>query len=179
VIYGKLTKHECYNLEQDRVTRPFIQILEKYAKKTDSILEVGASFGRSLDMLKDDGYKNLTALEPDEIAFEEIKHKKYLGTLDDLEKLKPFDVIFTKSVLYLIEEPNYQLLVDKTNKYLILYEGEILQKECRWWLHNRNYKDIFEGLGMKQVFECDSFFALIRTPDGQHINGTKLRVFKK
>jgi hypothetical protein len=184
MIHGILTKEQCYNPEQERITRSLVEVIKRFADRKDTILEIGPSFGRNLDTLKEDGFKHLAGLEPDKASYEGLKHKKYFGTLDDLVGLPDYDVIFTKSVIYLIEEPDYQLLCDKTKKYLILCEGEIHQHEIREWLHNRNYKEIFEGLGMKQIFETDGFVGNLLIQKGNKfvdsgINGTKIRVFKK
>ena len=184
MIYGKLTEIECFNEYQYAISRALVEIIKRFAGKKDSVLEIGSSYGQNLDTLKREGFKKLTALEPDEEAFKGIKHKKFLGTLDDLEDLPEFDIIFTKSVLYLIEEPDYQEIVNKTKKYLILCEGEIYQHEVREWLHDRSYQEIFEKLGMEQVLEVDGFIGNLLLKKGDKlvdsgINGTKIRVFKK
>ncbi len=173
-IFGKEDHSIHYN--QDQYSRSFklLEIIKKYALPTDSILEIGASFGRNLEVLYDSGFKNVTALEPDEDVIKFINRpeiKRIVGTMQEKMKEMPkFDIIFTKSVLYLTSEPNYSEIADKVNKYLIISEGETNQrrKKKESFLHDRNYKDIFEKYGLKQIEEQEGLFT-----------NHKIRIFKK
>ena len=136
-------------------------MIKKYGKPTDSILEIGASFGRNLEVLFDNGFKDVTALEPDENAFNGIRYpeiKRVLGTMQDkLKEMPKYDIIFTKSVLYLTPDPNYEEIANKVKKYLITCEGEERQHIANNELFDRNYKDIFEQYDLKQVENIEAF----------------------
>ena len=64
-----------------------------------------------------------------------------------------FDVVFTMAVLMHIHPGSrfiFPEMVRITSKYLITIEGE---KGASWRAFPRNYKQIFESLGMKQVYQ--------------------------
>ena len=169
-ILGKLSYERHFNNEQERRSQVMFKLIKKYGKPTDSILEIGASFGRNLEVLFDNGFKDVTALEPDENAFNGIRYpeiKRVLGTMQDkLKEMPKYDIIFTKSVLYLTPDPNYEEIANKVKKYLITCEGEERQHIANNELFDRNYKDIFEQYDLKQVENIDSqIFRIKFTPE--------------
>ena len=172
-IAGQLTYEKHFNADQDKRSIRLYSIIRKYAKRTDSILEIGCSWGRNLEVLYDNGFKNLTGLDPHKEAIEGFRNKNIkgiVGTMQDkLKELPQYDIIFTKSVLYLTPDPNYQDIVDKTKKYLITCEGETSQHIANNELFDRDYRAIFELYGMEQVEDREAFAG----PQ------SRIRVFKK
>jgi hypothetical protein len=172
-IRGKSSYENHFNKEQQERSEILCDIIKKYAKPTDSILEIGCSWGRNLETLYDNGFKNLTGIDAHEEAIKGIRNKDIKGIVgamqDKLKELPQYDIIFTKSVLYLTPDPNYQDIVDKVKKYLITCEGEGGQHVANPGLFDRNYKAIFELYEMEQIEEREAFAGV----------GTRIRVFKK
>ena len=66
-----------------------------------------------------------------------------------------FDIVFTMAVLEHIHPDSgfiFSEMVRITNKYLITVEDE---KAAGWRHFPRNYKKVFESLGMKQVYQTN------------------------
>ena len=156
-----------------------------YVNPEDTILELGAGMGANLKFLQKYGYRNLYAIEPFE---EDIGNpdgiKVIIGTLADIKEVKPKDVIFSASTLYLIpdDECHFKEIAQKTKKYLILMEGEVNQNRVHEWLFDRNYKDIFERYGLKQLeeeeWQIGHFIVTGKSYEGIK-NIKMIRVFKK
>lgn len=161
MIYGKENREEHYNQEQYNYSIRLLDIIKRYADQQDSILEIGSSFGRNLEILQDNGFKNLTGLDPDENAIKGMRAgiKGIVGTMQEkLKDMPQYDIVFTKSVLYLTKNPNFREIVNKVKKFLIVSEGETIPLEKDSFLQNRNYKEIFEQYGLKQIEEQEGLF---------------------
>ena len=79
-----------------------LKVMENYADKTDSILELGCSAGRNLKALHLEDYKDITGLEMSKKAFGQIGDytKKIFGRYEDLiDTLKPYDIVISMSFL--------------------------------------------------------------------------------
>ena len=124
--------------------------------------------GRNLNYLFNAGYKKLGGVEISKEAIDLMK-KTYPEMAEQIEiwnspiedvivnfKGNSFDLIFTMAVLEHIHPDSkfiFSEMVRITKKYLITIEDE---KGISWRHFPRNYKKIFEPLGMKQVeqFNC-------------------------
>lgn len=142
-----------------------VEIMNTYANKESSILEIGCNAGRNLNYLYTAGYANLCGIEisPKAIAkMEETypdmasKIRFYNSPVEDIiSRLKDnqFDVVFTMGVLMHLPYASDWIMseiVRIASKFLITIESE----HEKSFLHfHRDYGKIFEGLGMLQVRE--------------------------
>lgn len=145
-----------------------LKFIEKYADSQARILEIGCNVGRNLNYLFNAGYKKLGGVEISKEAIDLMK-KTYPEMAEQIEiwnspiedvivnfKGNSFDLIFTMAVLEHIHPDSkfiFSEMVRITKKYLITIEDE---RGISWRHFPRNYKKIFEPLGMKQVeqFNC-------------------------
>jgi SAM-dependent methyltransferase len=131
--------------------------------KQSRILEIGCNVGRNLNFLFQAGYKNLNGVEINPEAVELMKNKYpemvkhahiYNSTIE--EKIKQlddssFDIVFTMAVLVHIHTDSefiFSEMVRITKNYLITIE---IEKGIAKKNFERNYKLIFEKLGMKEI----------------------------
>lgn len=144
-----------------------VSIVKRYLNHEDSILEVGCNVGRNMQFLFDAGFRNLSAVEISAKALELLKLKFpiiakssriYNSTIEDWVQSYSslqFDLIFAMAVLEHIHWDSdwvFSYLSKMSKKYLVIIEDE-------WQVSNRhfprNYKDIFENLGMTQLEEIN------------------------
>lgn len=162
-----------------------VEIVKRYNKTNARILEIGSNVGRNLNYLFLAGFKELSGIEISENAVQLLKElypemashvKIYNISVEELIKdFKDgeFDVVFTMAVLEHIHPDSewvFPQVARITKHVLITIEDEL---SLSWRHFPRNYKDIFEPLGMKQVeaLNCsdvdglgNSFFARIFRP---------------
>ena len=139
-----------------------VSLVKQYIKSDASILELGCNVGRNLNHLWKSGYSNLSGVEinPDALKlmkrnFPDMQVITYEGSIEDrIKELGDYDLVFTMAVLEHIHSDSegvFSEIARKAKKYLITIEGE---KKIESELHfPRNYKTIFEGLGLQQVYE--------------------------
>ncbi len=184
---------ECYlpegTVEGKKVSLFLLEIVNRYAEQTDSILEIGCNVGRNLDYLYRNGFHNLEAIEISEDAVKllhEIYPKTagrariYNSTVEALIKdftNEQFDIVFTVAVLYHIHTNSdwiFPEIARITGKHLITIENEYATTS---WMHfPRNYRKIFQSAGMKQVEKIDCG----KIPSIKHqYNHFIARIFKK
>lgn len=153
--------------------------------KNLKILEIGCNVGRNLNFLYDNDFKSLSGIEISKNAlekFKEIYEKTYNAIaiyntpVEEFFKKNTdlkFDLIFTMAVLEHIHSDSewiFKKMVNHTNKYILVIEDEY---SISWKHFPRNYKKVFEKLGMKQVsFEDCSYVT------GLH-DGFVFRLFEK
>jgi 2-polyprenyl-3-methyl-5-hydroxy-6-metoxy-1,4-benzoquinol methylase len=136
-------------------------LVEKYAKPDASILELGCNVGSNLYHLWKAGYRNLSGVEINPQALKLMKQNfpdtqvaTYEGSIEDrIKELAEYDLVFTIAVLEHIHRDSEWVFpeIAKRARMLITIEGE---KSIASELHiARNYKSIFEGLGLQQVYE--------------------------
>lgn len=122
-----------------------------------SVLEIGCNCGRNLYTLKRKGNYKLTGIELNPGAIELMRHlyqdtylrtKIIIGDVNEVE-LPKVDLTFTMAVLEHIKDLSFLNRV--WTKYFITMEDERGGK--RWWYFKRNYKEIFEALGYRQIEE--------------------------
>lgn len=146
-----------------------VDIFERYVPKSDRILEVGCNVGRNLNHLYMAGYKNLAGIEISDAAVQKMKElypvvsaasEIRLGSVEDVIGEfgdGDFATIFTMAVLVHIHPESEWVLGEiakKTNCRLIIVEDE----RCVSWRHfRRQYRDIFEHLGLQQVEEIHPY----------------------
>jgi SAM-dependent methyltransferase len=146
-----------------------LKVLEKYAGRDARILEPGCNVGRNLNYLFESGFINLEGIELNKDALELLKkaypkmaqhitiHNQAIEEIITNFKDNTFDVIYTMAVLQHIHPASewvFSEIVRITKSYLITMEGE---DYVSWRHFPRNYKKIFESLGMKQVEINNSF----------------------
>ena len=130
-----------------------------------SILEIGCNVGRNLDHLRETGFQRLAGIEinADAIRLMRQSYPALTSRLtiygDAVESVLPglpdsaYDTVFTMAVLEHIHTDSewiFSEIVRICERRLITVEDETGQS----WRHfPRNYRYVFEGLGMKQVAE--------------------------
>lgn len=139
-----------------------------------SILEIGCNVGRNLDYLFNKGFHSLHGIEistkaidlmkveyPKMAKHSNIVNKPVEDYMQDI-KTNSIDMIYTMAVLEHIHTDSewiFEDMVRISKQYIITIEDEV----CTTWRHfPRNYKDIFEDLGMVQIYEvkCDDIKGL-------------------
>jgi SAM-dependent methyltransferase len=140
-----------------------VDILKKYAGPEQSVLEIGCNVGRNLNCLFQSGFLDLSGIEINESAVLLLKQqypemaartKIHNAPVEDvIKKIKDneVDAVFSMAVLEHIHSQSewvFQEIVRITKDVLITIEDE---EGVSWRHFPRNYKKIFEGLGMRQV----------------------------
>lgn len=175
------------SISRSKRSKFLVKIIKEYSNPSASILEIGPSVGRNLNYLFLEGYEKLTGVEISKNAIESMKKiypemakkakiiNKSVEDVTNNFKKDEFDIIFTMAVLEHIHPDSeflFSEMVRITSNYIITIEDE---KEVDWRHFPRNYKKIFEPLGMKQIYQHNC--------TGYEVEGLnpnfKVRVFKK
>lgn len=163
----------------------FVSVVKKYLPNNNDarVLEIGSNVGRNLNAMLKNGYMNLSGIEINSNAVEAMKThypelaKKvriYNTTVE--EKIREFAdnefvLVFTVAVLMNIHSESewiFSEMVRIAKKFIIIFEDETGNATKNF---PRDYKKIFENLGMKQIQYIDSL------PHWRPIY--KTRIFKK
>jgi SAM-dependent methyltransferase len=141
-----------------------VSLMDRFADSSDSIFEVGCNAGRNLGYLFRAGYAHLGALEISSDALDCLRRElpdvdgaaqlfegtaeSILPTLADGQ----FDVVYSMAVLVHIhpdsEAEVFGNIARVAGRRIITIEDE----RCRSWRHfERNYRQVFEPLGFRQV----------------------------
>jgi len=179
---------EDYKLGADR-SEKLVSLFNKYCSKDDEILELGCNIGRNLHYLNMAGYKYLSGIDvnqkaidlgktifPDTVAKLPITCSLLEDAFLDMSP-NSFDAIFSMAVLMHLHPSSewvLQSMIQATRKYIITAEGEGMVSIR---VIPRNYKDIFEKFGMKQVEE--EYVEYSNTTDNTGKIKLMYRVFKK
>lgn len=174
IVYLKPIERSCF----------LLQVVKKYASANARILEPGCNVGRNLNHLYQAGYNNLTGIDINKDALQLLETtfpqlsanaKLHNAEIEDvIKKFKEneFDLVYTMAVLEHIHPDSEWIFADLariTGSYLITIEDEAAVS----WRHvPRNYKKIFEPLGLAQIEEGSCI------PAGLS-QGFRLRVFRK
>ncbi|MGP4038669.1 class I SAM-dependent methyltransferase [Gracilibacillus sp. D59] len=158
--------------------------VKNYIEPKGKIIEIGCNVGRNLNHLYENDFKKLTGIEISEKAIIELK-KTYPSLYESAEIIHSpiediikdftsnhFDLVFTMAVLQHIHPDSewiFEEIANITKSYLIIIEAE---KQKHWRVFPRNYKEIFEKLGLKQVEEN-----IVDQSEG--LKKYTVRVFKK
>lgn len=164
-----------------------LNLIKKYIEGKDRILEIGCNVGRNLNELFCAGFKSLAGIEinrnaiklmqevyPDMVKKIEIYNVPVESVIQNFED-NSFDLVFTMAVLEHIHSDSefiFSHMARIVKKTLITVEDE---KGLSWRHFPRNYKRIFENLGLKQIEEIT--FGNVRIPDLN--KDVVARVFKK
>ena len=149
------------------LSKNLIKEVQKLVREKEKrILELGCNVGRNLNFLFNKGYLDLSGIEINKNAIELMK-KTYPPVyynsdikVDSIEKSiknicnERFELVFTVAVLmHLSHKSNFVFkeISRITKNFLITIEEEGI--ELVWSHYPRNYKEVFEKLGMKQIKE--------------------------
>lgn len=154
-------------LSQNESAKLMCSLIKKLlgVKKDKSIIELGCNCGRNLNNLAIEGYTNLSGIDISQKAINLMKAKYpeiYYNSnikIDSLEASLPkikdnsFDVVFSLAVLMHIPYQSnsiFKEIVRISKQYVITLENEIMPHV--WSHYPRDYKKIFEDLGMEEVY---------------------------
>lgn len=148
-----------FPLHRSKYLYSLLPPLSKKAK----ILEVGCNVGRNLNFLFEKGYRNLYGIEINKKAvslmrkfYPKLAKKAHIigkPTEEAIFEFKDnyFDLIFTMASL-MHHHPSSDFILKeiykKSKKYILTIEDETNDKPLQF---ARNYKKIFESLGMKEI----------------------------
>ncbi|MCP3029930.1 class I SAM-dependent methyltransferase [Halobacillus sp. A1] len=184
-IHDYWVKSSTPDLYAQRVERSefLTKHVKKYVAKKGKVLEVGCNVGRNLNHLFSHGYKDVTGIEISEQAVKAMK-KTYPqlakkaniihSPVENVIKKLPtdgFDLVFSMAVLEHIHPDSDWILEEIariSGEYLITIEAETA---ANWRFFPRNYKEIFEKYGFRQVEE--------KSCEEGGLEHYTLRVFKK
>jgi len=161
-------------LEGKEKSEFLLRLLEKHADRQSKILEVGCNVGRNLNELFLAGFRNLEGIEISETAVELLRHSypemgrstriHNIAVEDVVKEFEDgqFDVVFTMAVLEHIHKDSEWVFAEMariTKSLLVTIEDE---RGLSWRHFPRNYRKVFERLGMKQTaeFQCDGIEGL-------------------
>jgi SAM-dependent methyltransferase len=144
-----------------------MELLEPFVSRDDPILEIGPNVGRNLEHLRRVGFKHLAGIEISSKALEAMRAVYpdlvpavtiYNAPVEDVIRDLPdqsFGAVFTMAVLEHIHPDSdwiFAEMVRICRSVIVTIEDE----ESQTWRHvARDYRMIFESLGMIQVREGD------------------------
>lgn len=144
-----------------------LDLLEPFVSRDDPILEIGSNVGRNLEHLRLAGFKHLAGIEISSKALEAMRSAYpelvsavtiYNAPVEDVIRGLPdgsFGAVFTMAVLEHIHPDSdwiFAEMVRICRGVIVTIEDE----ESQTWRHiPRDYRSIFESLGMLQVREDD------------------------
>jgi len=120
-----------------------------------TILELGCNVGRNLSALENAGYTNLFGIDVNKKALDMVQSKACLmhGPVEKVlpRILQPYGLVFTMAVLQHIPYENNDVFghIARLGRYnLVTIEDESSNSSRHF---SRNYKEVFEKLGLRQV----------------------------
>jgi len=158
------------------ISEQIVEMLDAVgADKSWRILEVGCNCGRNIKFLLQAGYENVEGVEinPEavEVSWEEIPHVARRIQVADAQSflaMKPpnsYDLIYTQSILMHVPPEDDYLFKQMSrvaSKMLFVSEVEIQVGNLRRHKYDRNYKDVFERLGWRQVLVAPNNHRIMR-----------------
>ncbi|MDP1853042.1 MAG: methyltransferase domain-containing protein [Candidatus Omnitrophota bacterium] len=164
-----------------------LNLITKYLDKKDRVLEIGCNVGRNLNELFCAGFNNLSGVEINKNAIEIMKTvypnmaqvikiyqgpvENFIGSFED----DSFDSVYTMAVLEHIHTDSefiFSHMARIARKILVTIEDE---RGVSWRHFPRNYKKVFEDLGMRQIEEISLKQTKVEGLDKKFF----ARVFKK
>lgn len=121
-------------------------VIKQLASKEDTILEIGEGDGRNVEFLMGKGYNVVGIDKKNGTAIEEVEPTQY-------------DIVYTMSTLFLIPPENswvFEKISKMAKRYIITIEGETTDTSRDVW--GRNYKEVFEQFGFKEVYHQYNVF---------------------
>ena len=163
VVFGR----PRYYADQDLlvISHSLATMLERVAAEKEwSILEVGCNCGRNINHLADKGYKNVTGVEinPEsaEYAWDVFPNIASNITVSDAQSFlamcwpNRFDIVYTQSVLMHVPTEDEYLFGQMSrvaSRFLLICEVEKKYGSLLRHKYARNYQEVFEPLGWKQI----------------------------
>lgn len=155
-------------IEGEEKSQFLVKLVKNHTLTVDPrILEIGCNIGRNLNYLFLSGFKKLEGIEisenavalmrevyPEMAKVARIHNSSVEGAIANFDD-NAFDIVFTMACLQHIHQDSkfiFGEMVRITNKYLITIEDE---KGISWRHFPRNYKKVFEPLGMKQLYQSN------------------------
>jgi len=147
-------------LSGDERSRFLLTLIQKYAQKNANIMELGCNCGRNLQYLSNAGFKHLSGVEINKSAVQRKITKALIYNASVEEKIQTFntdefEVVFTMAFLEHVHPASewvFSEIARITVGVLITIEDEV---GYSWNHFPRNYKRVFERLGMRQIEVCD------------------------
>jgi SAM-dependent methyltransferase len=155
-----------YLSEEARPRSEFlVGLVRELAPADASVLEIGCNVGRNLNALFEAGYHDLTGVEINSNALDILRERQpelarhvqlRNESVEDAARSfgdGEFDVVFTVAVLEHIHSSSdwvFAELARAAKRGLITMEDE---RTVTWKHFARNYREVFEGVGLKQVKE--------------------------
>ena len=135
------SRHNPTNyLIPDELTKVLFRDVICRIEKSDSIIEIGCNAGRNLQYLFEKGYHNLSGMDINRIAIENVLKEKYpklynackfyIGNAAEEIKNIPdssFEIVFSKGVLIHIPPKDnsiFEHMVRISKKYIVIYTSE-------------------------------------------------------
>lgn len=156
-----LNAPETYLWQEDR-SRLVVETVQRWVPE-GSVLELGCNSGRNLEFLRQAGYFDLHAVEINPAAIDLLRETYpdlastctvHVGAMEDeVPRLHSYDCVFSVTVLQHVHPDSEGVFKDIariTNGFLITIEDE---KGPYWRQFPRNYREVFEPLGLTQVDE--------------------------
>lgn len=157
-----------YYLQGEPRSRFLLDLIQQHVGSAGSILEIGCNVGRNLHFLYQAGYRSLAGIEISAGALEMMRqhfgemaaHSRIIHSPveDAIRALRDreFDAVYTMAVLEHIHPDSewiFREMVRVCGKCLITIEdeGDISPRHFP-----RNYRQVFEPLGLRQVYERPS-----------------------
>jgi SAM-dependent methyltransferase len=161
-----VNRPEAYAVPVER-SQFLLGLLARHADRDGSVLEIGPNVGRNLESLRRAGYQHLEGIEISDAAVQAMGRtypelaavatihnapvEEVIRTLPD----SSFDVVFTMAVLEHLHPDSEWVFAEMAR----VSRGVIvtIEDESGRSRHHvpRNYRPIFEGLGLQQVEELD------------------------
>jgi SAM-dependent methyltransferase len=155
--------HE-YAMQHQARSKFLVKLLRRYVPLEGSVLEVGCNTGRNLNAALHAGYRNLKGIEINSDAAELMK--KYfpelakvadirVGPIEQLVRsVENVECVFTMAVLVHIHPSSDWVFPELAKRAATVITIELETGFGGRWFP-RNYKEVFEGAGMRQVEEID------------------------
>lgn len=159
-------KPESYLQKSENAKSEFlVSLVQRYVAPNASIMEIGCNAGRNLNFLFRAGFENLQAIEISERAiatfreaFPEVACHVSIRNYPVEQAIPGYednsvDLIFTMAVLEHIHNESsgvFSDMVRVARRWIITIEDEMDVSDRHF---PRNYRRVFEGLGMKQIEE--------------------------
>ncbi len=151
-------------LQPEERSEFLFEIVRAYAEPDASVLEIGCNVGRNLAFLQDNGYSRLAGIEINPSALEILARRfpelKAAARIENaaveiaLPRLadSEYDLIFTMAVLEHLHPDSEWVFgeIARVGRTLLTIEDE---SSIHWRAFPRDYRRIFERLGMTQVEE--------------------------
>jgi SAM-dependent methyltransferase len=142
-------------------------LINKLSVVSPAILEIGCNCGRNLACLYDNGYNRLTGIDISAQAIALLRErypgmavaaKIFTAPVEDIIldiQDSEFDVVYSMAVLVHIHPESDWIMAEIariTGRFLITIEDETTSTLRHF---QRNYREVFEGHGLRQVSEHD------------------------